>query len=262
MEPSGTGTERSGKSSEKSDMASKISGTGTEKSGADTMKSDMTSKLSGKEIEKSGTEMEKFRFLTDRAREAGAADARVIPASGIVVEDRVREKCRTGCFEYGKHLTCPPYAPEVADFRRSLGEYQYAMVVKFRSEAEFPEEIRYSLMQTMIDPAAKKETKESAIAFLTAFVHEGNRLHRMMLDLEKIAFNAGYTFALATVFGPGCRLCESCNIAGGQCNRPTMKRHCPEGLGINLVKTTEAAGMPIRFPAPQYPERVAILLID
>ncbi|MFA6332158.1 MAG: DUF2284 domain-containing protein [Methanoregula sp.] len=210
----------------------------------------------------SETLTERFGFLTGRAMKAGAADARIIPANEIVVEDRVREKCRTGCFEYGKHLTCPPYTPEVEDFRRSLGEYQYAMIVKFRSEAEFPEEIRYSLMQIMIDPVAKKETKESAITFLTAFVHEGNRLHMIMLDLEKTAFNAGYPFALATVFGPGCRLCETCNIAGGQCNRPTMKRHCPEGLGINVVKTAEHAGMPIQFPAPHNPERVAVLLIE
>jgi predicted metal-binding protein len=213
-------------------------------------------------METSFTDTEKYRFLTDRARETGAADARVIPAREIVVEDRVREKCRTGCFEYGKHLSCPPHAPEVGDFRKTLSEYRYALVVKFRSGAEFPEAIRYSLMQELIDPTAKKESKESAFAFITAFTAEGNRLHHIMLELEKTAFNAGFPFALTTVCGPGCRLCGTCNMEGGQCNRPTMKRHCPEGLGINLVKTTEAAGMPIRFPAPQYPERVAVLLID
>jgi hypothetical protein len=41
-------------------------------------------------METSGTETDAFRFLAELAREAGAADARVIPASGIVVEDRVR----------------------------------------------------------------------------------------------------------------------------------------------------------------------------
>jgi len=213
-------------------------------------------------MNESESDPENFRFLVDKARASGAADARIIPAGQIVIEDRVRQKCITGCFEYGKHLTCPPYAPGVEEFRRSVAEYQYALVVKFRSEAEFGETIRYSLMQELIDPHAKKESKESAFAFITAFVTEGNRLHRIMLDLEKTAFNAGYPFALATVVGPGCRLCETCNTGGGQCNRPTMKRHCPEGLGINLVKTTEHAGMPIRFPAPHNPERVAVMLID
>lgn len=203
-----------------------------------------------------------FRFLRDKAIAEGAADARVIRADQIVVEDRVREKCRTGCFEYGKHLTCPPHAPSVEDFKKTLSEYRYAMVVKFRSDAEFPEEIRYSLMQELIDPTAKKESKESAFRFMTAFTTEGNRLHLVMLDLEKTAFNAGYPFALTTVFGPGCRLCGACNTETGGCNRPTQKRHCPEGLGINLVKTTEHAGMPIAFPAPHHPDRIAVLLID
>jgi predicted metal-binding protein len=213
-------------------------------------------------MKKNETEYDKFRFLVTRAREAGAADARIIPADEIVVEDRVRQKCGMGCFEYGKHLTCPPYAPEVEDFRKSLKEYQHALVVKFRSGTIFGEDIRYSLFNILIDPAAKKELKESALAFLAAYTTEGQKLHRVMLDLEHVAFNAGYTFALTTICGPGCRLCETCNTATGICNRPTMKRHCPEGLGINLVKTTANAGMPIRFPAPENPERIAILLID
>ncbi len=213
-------------------------------------------------MKKTVDEQQKFRFLVDQARAAGAADARIIPADGIIIEDRVRQKCRTGCFEYGKRLTCPPHAPEVEDFRKTVREYQYALVVKFRSEAVLGEEIRYDLMRQMIDPSAKKESKESAFAFISAFINEGNRLHRVMLDLERAAFNAGYTFALTTVCGPGCRLCETCNIEGGQCNRPTLKRHCPEGLGINLVKTTANAGMPIAFPAPHNPERIAVLLIE
>lgn len=208
------------------------------------------------------TDTERFRFLVTKVRETGAVDARIIPADGIIIEDRVRQKCRQGCFEYGKYLTCPPYAPEIEDFRRSVAEYQYALVVKFRSEAVFGEEIRYDLMSEMIDPAARKESKESAFAFMTAYIKEGQKLQRVMLDLEHLAFNAGYPFALTTICGPGCRLCDTCNTATGICNHPTMKRYCPEGLGINLVKTTANAGMPITFPAPHNPERIAVLLID
>ena len=208
------------------------------------------------------TTQERFRFLTDQAEAAGAAGARIIPVHDIVVENRVRQKCLTGCYEYGRHLTCPPYAPGVEEFKKILAEYRHAMIVKFRSEAVFGDEIRYALFEQLISPSAKKEVRESAFAFVHAFQQEGNRLHHIMLDLEKAAFNAGYTFAQTTVCGPGCRLCEDCNISGGRCRRPTMKRHCPEGLGINLVKTTENAGMPIRFPAPHNPERIAILLIE
>ena len=209
-----------------------------------------------------GPDTEKFRFLADMAREAGAEDARIIPAERIVVEDRVREKCRTGCYEYGKYLTCPPHAPPVGDFRKSLRDYRHALVVRFRSGTEFREEIRHSLFHDLIDPSAKKESKESALAFVTAYVTEGQGLHKIMLDLEHAALNTGFTFALTTICGPGCRLCGSCNIATGICNHPTMKRHSPESLGINVIKTAADAGMPIRFPAPEHPERIAILLID
>jgi predicted metal-binding protein len=41
-----------------------------------------------------------------------------------------------------------------------------------------------------------------------------------------------------------------------------MKRYAPEALGINVAKTTADAGMPIRFPAQENPERIAVLLID
>jgi predicted metal-binding protein len=42
----------------------------------------------------------------------------------------------------------------------------------------------------------------------------------------------------------------------------TMRRFAPEAVGINVIKTAEDAGMPIRFPAPEVPERMAILLIE
>lgn len=206
-------------------------------------------------------ETDQFRFLGAAALEHGVADARIIPADEIVVEDRVRLKCRTGCHGFGKSLTCPPYAPTVDDFRQSLGDYQYALLIKFRSKAEFGDENRCSLVRDMFDPAAPKERKESAAAFLGAMTLESRKLHHIMLDLERAAFNAGYTFALAMTCG-SCKLCESCNIKGGECIHPTMSRFSPESLGINVKKTMEHAGMAIRFPAPQNPERIAILLID
>ena len=213
-------------------------------------------------MKKSGTETDRFRFLADKAREAGAADTRIIPADGIVIEDRVWQKYLNGCYESGKHLTCPPHAPPVEDFRKSIKEYRSALLVKFHSEAKFAKEIRRSFFRTLIDPAVPKTAKDSAVAFVTAFVTETQELHHIMLDLEQAAMGAGYPFALTTICGPGCRLCETCNIEAGQCSRPTMKRFAPEALGINVVKTAADAGMPIHFPAHEHPERIAILLID
>jgi predicted metal-binding protein len=213
-------------------------------------------------MKKPEPETEKFRFLADKARKAGAADARIIPAGGIVVEDRVRQKCMNGCYESGKYLTCPPHAPPVEAFRKSLGDYRYALLVKFSSGAVFAENIRSLFFRALIDPAVPETSKESAVAFLAEFIPETQKLHKVMLDLEQAAINAGYPFALTTICGPGCRLCETCNVQEGKCIRPTMKRFAPEALGINVVKTTADAGMPIHFPALCNPERIAILLID
>ena len=40
---------------------------------------------------------EKFQFLVKLALEKGAAGAKIIPTSKVVVEDRVVLKCKVGC---------------------------------------------------------------------------------------------------------------------------------------------------------------------
>jgi predicted metal-binding protein len=190
-------------------------------------------------MKKTGTEIQDFTFLADLAREAGATDAGIIPADKIIVEDRVRQKCLMGCYESGRYLTCPPHTPPVEDFRKSLKDYHYALVVRFRSGTEFGEGIRYSFWRNLLDPKTPQVSKESAVAFIGAYIGETRTLHRVMLDLEKAAFNAGYPFALTTICGPGCRLCETCNVQDEKCIHPTMKRFAPEALGINVMKTAE-----------------------
>jgi predicted metal-binding protein len=202
-----------------------------------------------------------FRFLADAALAAGAVAAKIIPAGRITVEDRVRLKCRSGCPSYGKYLTCPPHSMTPDEFRACLREYKAALIVKFRSAAIFGETIRSCYLRSRFDPGATPEQKESAARFAKESAGHNRVLNLLMLDLEKAAFNAGYPFAVATFFGT-CGLCETCNTASCTCNHPTLQRFAPEALGINVIKTAEDAGMPIRFPAPDLPERVAILLIE
>jgi len=87
------------------------------------------------------TDKNKFNFLKDQALELGATEAKVIPANEIVVENRVVLKCKIGCNNFGKTLMCPPYAPSVEDFRKTLREYSYALVLKFKSQAEATPEV-------------------------------------------------------------------------------------------------------------------------
>jgi hypothetical protein len=80
-------------------------------------------------------DLSRFAFLEKAAHELGAIDAKVILASDVFVENRVPLKCRTGCVGYGKKLTCPPYVPTVDEFRKIFSEYNYVLLVKFRSPA-------------------------------------------------------------------------------------------------------------------------------
>ena len=202
-----------------------------------------------------------FGFLCDAARLLGAADAKIISASDIVVENRVTLKCRAGCIGYGKKLTCPPHVPTPDEFRKILAEYQYALLVKFISPANAEHDVICSIYRYWLDPDASAEKKEAAMQFWKDHFNGTGTFAPMMLELERTAFNAGNPFALAFVNG-SCRLCETCNVKGGICTHPTQARIPEHAVGVNMVKTAENAGMPIRFPVQGHPELMALLLID
>jgi predicted metal-binding protein len=202
-----------------------------------------------------------YTFLVEKARELGAKDAKVIPASDIVVENRVPLKCRAGCIGYGKKLTCPPYVPTPDEFRKILSEYHHALLVKFLSPAEADPDVICSIYKYWLDPAAPADKKEQATQFWKDHFNGTGAFAPMMLELERTAFNAGNPFALAFING-SCRLCETCNVKAGICVHPTQARIPEHAVGVNMVKTAEKAGLPIRFPVQGHPELMALLLID
>lgn len=202
-----------------------------------------------------------FDFLLDAAKTLGATEARVVPAGQIVVENRVPLKCRAGCIGYGKKLTCPPYVPTPDEFRKILSEYRYALLVKFTSPAVADPEVICSIYKYWLDPAAPQDKKEKATQFWQDYFAGSKDCAPVMLELERAAFNHGYPLALAFVNG-SCRLCETCNVKAGICVHPTRARIPEHAVGINMKKTAEKAGMPIRFPVEGHPEPMAVLLID
>jgi predicted metal-binding protein len=203
----------------------------------------------------------RFDFLVDRALELGAIDVKVISTDSICVEDRVRLKCRVGCVGYGKKLTCPPHVPAVDEFRKILAEYDQALLVKFRSPAEADDATALNTYRNWLDPEAPAEAKANATKFWADYFGDSKRILLAMLELEKAAFNEGYTFAIAFTNG-SCRLCEKCNVENGICLHPNMARIPEHAVGINMKKTAKDAGMPLQFPIGQYPEPMALLLID
>jgi len=203
----------------------------------------------------------KFDFLMRLALELGATEAKVIPASRIVVEQRVLLKCRVGCDTYNKKLMCPPFVPTVDEFKKMLREYRYALLAKYPARAQTEEDVGRSLLKHRYDPSASAEMKEKASKFWSDWTKDKKRVHLALLELEKAAFNKGYVFAMGFSTG-SCALCEKCNVEAGVCIHPTMARYPEHAVGINMKKTAQKAGMPITFPFPGKPEAISLMLID
>ena len=53
------------------------------------------------------TSIIEFLKYENFAKEKGAVNAKIVPASSIVVDNRIRLKCRFGCQNYFTHWTCP-----------------------------------------------------------------------------------------------------------------------------------------------------------
>jgi predicted metal-binding protein len=201
-----------------------------------------------------------FDFLRKHALELGAADAKIIPVKKIVIEDRVVFKCQLGCEKYGKTLACPPYAPTPEKFRKIVSEYQYAMFMKFESQAEAePELIKYLTKKD--DQTIPKEIKTKVEDFWAAWKIDNQKMRNAVIKLEKLAAEKGYILATGLVSG-SCTLCEKCNVEKGICVNPTLRRFSEEGVGVDVKGTAEKAGMKFTLPFKKNPETYALLLID
>ena len=209
----------------------------------------------------SQTGAEKFQFLVKLALENGVADAKIIPTSEVVVEDRVVLKCKVGCNNYGKTLACPPYTPSAEEFRKIVGEYSYAMFMKFKSKAQADPEVYKKLTVAETDPTVPKEIKEKAAKFWVDWKDDKKKMLQSVVDLEKAAMNKGYSLAISFASGT-CQLCEKCNTETKICVHPQLARWSEDAVGVNVRKTAANAGIKYSFPFAKNPESFALLLID
>jgi len=207
------------------------------------------------------SEAEKFQFLAKLALEKGAADAQIRPASKVVVEDRVVLQCKVGCRRYGKTLACPPYTPSAEEFRKIVGEYSYAMFMKFKSKAQADPEVLSKLSVAETDPSVPKDVKEKAAKFWAVWREDKKAMLQSVVDLEKAAMKEGYSLALAFASGT-CQLCEKCNTQTRICVHPELARWSEDAVGVNVKKTAANAGIEVSFPFAKQPESFALLLID
>jgi len=178
-----------------------------------------------------------FRQLQSEAIQLGATKARVIPASTIVIDARVRLKCLIPlCDKYNRHLMCPPNLPTVEEFRKSLKKYSKALFVQLSLEKN--------------GKVSRSEIRRYALA-----------LHKIIHQLEKKALSLGYPLA-AGLIGGSCKLCRECIGPTGPCRRPLMSRPSIEGMGVDVIHTAKKIGLPFDFSSQKRLFWNGLLLID
>ncbi|WP_088553893.1 DUF2284 domain-containing protein, partial [Calderihabitans maritimus] len=167
------------------------------------------------------------------------ADAVIIPASKVVVDERVRIKCAfPRCHLYGESPNCPPYTPEPEEMRKVFSKYQYALL--FKTDV--------SPLEDFVDDKQW---------------HTGHMKHQQKADdiasvIEALAFNDGYYFAVGFGAG-GCKtaLCKGqiCQfLDSGRCRFPLRSRPSMEGVGIDVFRLVTEVGWDIYPIAHKYVE--------
>jgi predicted metal-binding protein len=183
-----------------------------------------------------------LKLIISRLKEQGASEAVLIDVTDIVVDERVRLKCRVPlCDSYDRNLMCPPYVPTVAEFRDALHHYSLAVLIQVSAALE--------------KPYANAPTEE---VFIPA-----KKLHALVHSGEKEAFAAGFRFA-AGFIGGCCRLCDECVAVDGstRCRFPFKARPSMEAVGIDVVATSEKAGLSIgSFPISDRVTWTGLILI-
>jgi len=182
------------------------------------------------------TEEKALNVIIEKLKKSGVSHVAVIPAEDIVIDERVRLKCQVPlCDSYNKNLTCPPNVPSVDEFRRVLGRFTRAILVQM----------------------SEKLTENRQDAFILA-----NRLHELINLGETEAFKVGFRFATGLI-GSCCRLCDECvGVNQGQiCRYPFKARPSMSAMGIDVVATTEKAGMPVAFPVTDTVTWTGVILL-
>ncbi|MCX7816090.1 MAG: DUF2284 domain-containing protein [Syntrophales bacterium] len=166
---------------------------------------------------------------------------KLIPATSVIVDERVRLKCQVPlCDSFHKNLMCPPFVISVDEFRRVLKAYKRGL-----------------LLQVTARIGEKGNNREEV------YTH-ARRLHEIVNIGEREAFHLGFRFA-AGFIGGCCHLCEQCVAVEGSrmCRHPFRARPSMEAVGIDVQATLEAVGLsPSVFPINNYVTWTGLILLD
>lgn len=213
---------------------------------------------------------ENYIKLEEKAEELGASNVRLIPAADIVVEDRTVLKCIFGCSGYGSRV-CPPFVPAVDEFKKMLADYEWALLVEWKSDNVFSRVVSENFLKYSTEPPKDETVKQQFQNNLKTMIKERKEMIQPgVLELEKLAWTLGYNTALATFPGM-CTWCATSDYSGvncamdkGSCHHPTLRRPCLMGLGIRMDKTLDKLGTPLhKFPLDDTaPLPYTLILLD
>ncbi len=166
-----------------------------------------------------------------KAIELGASGAAVIPASYVVIDERVRLKCLVPrCLRAGETPNCPPYGPDLDLVRRALSRFSWAVMIKCDVSP--------------MDEYAPKQAGGKGDGRKTLAFHE--KSGDIVYELERQAYKDGYHLAMG--FGGGsCKdyLCKGlvCQfLDSGRCRFPLRSRPAMEAVGMDVVDLINKAG--------------------
>ena len=173
-------------------------------------------------------DLEKYR---QRALELGAADARIISADTVVVDERVRAKCiYPKCPGYGTSVHCPPHAIDVDLTRKIVNNFQQAIFIKLETPSE-----------TMAGESDRR--KKLGLPWR-------KNLFEIIAKIESEAFYDGHYLALGftcgsckSVFCPGIEC--SALLLGEPCRHPLKARSSMESVGMDAFAMATRVGWDI-----------------
>ena len=163
------------------------------------------------------------------AFESGASNAVIVPADQIVVDERVRMKCRFPlCSEYGACMNCPPNTGTIEETKDRLALFKYAVIMK-------------------LDVA--RERIAGAAARGDEGVEDLKKLCKIISDVESAAFYDGYYFATgfssASCHFVWCRGLECQALAGKGCRHRARAYTSMESVGIDVYRLAASIGWDI-----------------
>lgn len=195
-------------------------------------------------------------FLCRRAKEAGAAQAVLLPAKDVVVDERALLKCMVPlCSHYGRDLLCPPNVLPVSRFREILKQYHRAILIKV--DAPSGEQVTGSKIKGGRQAQLPGKDCEDSLKVGKM------KLHEIIGQLEASCLEKGYYFAAGFVAG-SCTLCDQCvGIESGlPCRHPFRARPSMEAMGIDVMATAKKAGLHLSFAKDSGRSWIGLLLVD